>query len=118
MHYAGRLHLIAGERDLEVRDSLAAEEYLRIRKLIAAYYSVALMDCGTGVTHNAMSGISGYYLAGTPTAAGTFQAVVPERFLDTRIRSLPGRTALCSSRWAGGTVFRRMRQRWCSICRW
>lgn len=28
--------------------------------------------------------ISGYYLAGTSKAAGTFQAVVPARFLDTR----------------------------------
>ena len=57
MHHAGRLHLIAGEQDPEVSDSLTAEEYLRIRKLISAYYSVALIDCGTGVTHNAMSGI-------------------------------------------------------------
>lgn len=30
---------------------------LRIRKLISSCYSVALTDCGTGVTHNAMSGI-------------------------------------------------------------
>ncbi len=57
MHHAGRLHLIAGEQDPEVSDSLTAEEYLRIRKLISGYYSVALIDCGTGVTHNAMSGI-------------------------------------------------------------
>ena len=51
MHHAGRLHLIAGEQDPEVSDSLTAEEYLRIRKLISGYYSVALTDCGTGVTN-------------------------------------------------------------------
>lgn len=48
MHHAGRLHLIAGEQDPEVSDSVTAEEYLRIGKLIAAYYSVVLTDCGTG----------------------------------------------------------------------
>jgi MinD-like ATPase involved in chromosome partitioning or flagellar assembly len=81
MHHAGRLHLIAGEQDPEVSDSLTAEEYLRIRKLIAAYYSVALTDCGTGVTHNAMSGIlqsadnlviaAGYAVSGAKRARST-----------------------------------------------
>ncbi|MET4134166.1 MinD/ParA family protein [Pseudarthrobacter sp. PvP090] len=81
MHHAGRLHLIAGEQDPEVSDSLTAEEYLRIRKLIAGYYSVALTDCGTGVTHNAMSGIlqsadnliiaAGYAVSGAKRARST-----------------------------------------------
>ncbi|GAB5077183.1 hypothetical protein ARTHROSP310_03250 [Arthrobacter sp. AD-310] len=81
MHHAGRLHLIAGEQDPEVSDSLTAEEYLRIRKLIGAYYSVALTDCGTGVTHNAMSGIlqsadnlviaAGYAVSGAKRARST-----------------------------------------------
>ena len=81
MHHAGRLHLIAGEQDPEVSDSLTAEEYLRIRKLISSYYSVALTDCGTGVTHNAMSGIlqsadnliiaSGYAVSGAKRARST-----------------------------------------------
>lgn len=81
MRHAGRLHLIAGEQDPEVSDSLTAEEYLRIRKLIAAYYSVALTDCGTGVTHNAMSGIlqsadnlviaAGYAVSGAKRARST-----------------------------------------------
>ena len=83
MHHAGRLHLIAGEQDPEVSDSLTAEEYLRIRKLISGYYSVALTDCGTGVTHNAMSGIlqsadnliiaSGYAVSGAKRARSTLQ---------------------------------------------
>ncbi len=83
MHHAGRLHLIAGEQDPEVSDSLTAEEYLRIRKLVAGYYSVALTDCGTGVTHNAMSGIlqsadnliiaAGYAVSGAKRARSTLQ---------------------------------------------
>ncbi|MFJ6159174.1 MinD/ParA family protein [Pseudarthrobacter sp. NPDC092184] len=83
LHHAGRLHLIAGEQDPEVSDSLTAEEYLRIRKLISAYYSVALTDCGTGVTHNAMSGIlqsadnlviaAGYAVSGAKRARSTLQ---------------------------------------------
>lgn len=83
MHHAGRLHLIAGEQDPEVSDSLTAEEYLRIRKLISSYYSVALTDCGTGVTHNAMSGIlqsadnlviaAGYAVSGAKRARSTLQ---------------------------------------------
>ncbi|MEC5179288.1 MinD/ParA family ATP-binding protein [Arthrobacter sp. CG_A4] len=81
MHHAGRLHLIAGEQDPEVSDSLTAEEYLRIRELISGYYSVALTDCGTGVTHNAMSGIlqsadnliiaAGYAVSGAKRARST-----------------------------------------------
>ena len=81
MHHAGRLHLIAGEQDPEVSDSLTAEEYLRIRQLISGYYSVALTDCGTGVTHNAMSGIlqsadnliiaAGYAVSGAKRARST-----------------------------------------------
>lgn len=83
MHHAGRLHLIAGEQDPEVSDSLTAEEYLKIRQLIAGYYSVALTDCGTGVTHNAMSGIlqsannliiaAGYAVSGAKRARSTLQ---------------------------------------------
>lgn len=81
MHHAGRLHLIAGEQDPEVSDSLTAAEYLRIHKLISSYYSVALTDCGTGVTHNAMSGIlqsadsiviaAGYAVSGAKRARST-----------------------------------------------
>jgi len=83
MHHAGRLHLIAGEQDPEVSDSLTAAEYLRIRRLISSYYSVALTDCGTGVTHNAMSGIlqsadnlviaAGYAVSGAKRARSTLQ---------------------------------------------
>ncbi|WP_436054829.1 MinD/ParA family ATP-binding protein [Pseudarthrobacter oxydans] len=92
MHHAGRLHLIAGEQDPEVSDSLTAEEYLRIRKLISAYYSVALTDCGTGVTHNAMRGIlqsadnlviaAGYAVSGAKRARSTLQWLASHGYED------------------------------------
>ena len=92
MHHAGRLHLIAGEQDPEVSDSLTAEEYLRIRKLISAYYSVALIDCGTGVTHNAMSGIlqsadnliiaAGYAVSGAKRARSTLHWLASHGYED------------------------------------
>lgn len=81
MQHAGRFHVLAGEQDPEVSDSLTAEEYLKIRTLIGKYYSVLLTDCGTGVTHNAMSGIlqsadnlviaAGYAVSGAKRARST-----------------------------------------------
>ena len=92
MHHAGRLHLIAGEQDPEVSDSLTAAEYLRIRRLISNYYSVALTDCGTGVTHNAMSGIlqsadnlviaSGYAVSGAKRARSTLHWLASHGYED------------------------------------
>ncbi|MEV7635468.1 MinD/ParA family protein [Pseudarthrobacter enclensis] len=92
MHHAGRLHLIAGEQDPEVSDSLTAEEYLRIRKLISGYYAVALTDCGTGVTHNAMSGIlqsadnlviaAGYAVSGAKRARSTLHWLASHGYED------------------------------------
>lgn len=81
MQHAGRFHVLAGEQDPEVSDSLTAEEYLKIRALIGKYYSVLLTDCGTGVTHNAMKGIlqtadnlviaAGYAVSGAKRARST-----------------------------------------------
>ncbi|WP_457973930.1 MinD/ParA family protein [Arthrobacter sp. D1-17] len=92
MHHSGRLHLVAGEQDPEVSDSLTAEEYLRIRKLIGSYYSVALTDCGTGVTHNAMKGIlqsadnliiaAGYAVSGAKRARNTLQWLASHGYED------------------------------------
>jgi MinD-like ATPase involved in chromosome partitioning or flagellar assembly len=92
MHHAGRLHLIAGEQDPEVSDSLTAEEYLRIRKLISSYYSVVMTDCGTGVTHNAMSGIlqsadnlviaAGYAVSGAKRARSTLHWLASHGYED------------------------------------
>lgn len=92
MHHAGRLHLIAGEQDPELSDSLTAAEYLQIRKLISNYYSVALTDCGTGVTHKAMSGIlqsadnlviaAGYAVSGAKRARSTLSWLASHGYED------------------------------------
>ncbi|WP_245580094.1 MinD/ParA family protein [Arthrobacter castelli] len=81
MQHAGRFHVLAGEQDPEVSDSLTADEYLKIRTLIGKYYSVLMTDCGTGVTHNAMKGIlqtadnlviaAGYAVSGAKRARST-----------------------------------------------
>lgn len=57
MQQAGRLHVLAGEQDPALSDSLTAEEWRRIHAEFAKYYPVIVTDCGTGVTHNAMKGI-------------------------------------------------------------
>lgn len=57
LHQAERLHVLAGEQDPALSDSLTAEEWERIHTEFAKYYPVILTDCGTGVSHNAMKGI-------------------------------------------------------------
>lgn len=57
MHHAGRLHMIEGEQDPDVSDSLSEEEYLMVQSLVSTYYCVTLTDCGTGISHPAMAGI-------------------------------------------------------------
>lgn len=44
---------------------------------------VSLYNRSSGAT-DLLADISGYYVAGTPTAAGAFQPIAPKRFLDTR----------------------------------
>jgi serine protease len=50
---------------------------------VGADGKVTLFNRSSGPTH-LLADVSGYYLPGTPTAAGTFKAVTPTRFLDTR----------------------------------
>mgnify|MGYP000852201732 FL=1 len=76
-----RLHVVAGEQDPAVSDSLTAEGYKRVHDLVQNFFSVILTDCGTGVTHNAMSGIlskadsvviaTGYAFSGVKRAVST-----------------------------------------------
>ena len=40
--------------------------------------------------------VAGYYLAGTPTEAGTFVSVAPSRVLDTRVGNGAPQTAVAS----------------------
>ncbi|WP_458781270.1 hypothetical protein [Arthrobacter sp. D3-16] len=55
---------------------------------VGADGTVTLFNRSSGNTHLVVD-VSGYYLPGTPTAAGTFQAVTPKRFLDTRDTASP-----------------------------
>ena len=81
LHQAGGLHLLAGEQDPELSDSLTADEYRRVHRLVSRYFGVTLTDCGTGVTHPAMQGIlqdadsivvvAGYAVSGAKRARDT-----------------------------------------------
>lgn len=81
MHHANRLHVIAGEQDPALSDALNADDYFKVQRLVAQYYKIMLTDCGTGVSHPAMSGIlltadnlviaSGYAVSGAKRAKST-----------------------------------------------
>ena len=76
-----RLHVVAGEQDPKVSDSLTAEGYTRAHELVRHFFSVILTDCGTGVTQKAMRGIlsradsvvisAGYAVSGAKRAVST-----------------------------------------------
>lgn len=78
LHIAGRLHVVAGEQDPALSDALTAEDFLKVHDLLAKYYRIGLVDCGTGVSHPAMAGIlstvknvvicSGYAVSGARRA--------------------------------------------------
>ncbi|GAB2568977.1 hypothetical protein [Kribbella endophytica] len=50
---------------------------------VGANGKIALANNSTGTAH-LTADVAGYYLAGTPTAAGTFASLAPSRVLDTR----------------------------------
>ena len=91
-HRAGRLHLVAGEQDPGLSDSLTATEYGDVHNLISQYYSVTLTDCGTGVSHPAMAGVlqrasnvvvaSGYAVSGAKRARNTLQWLADHGYED------------------------------------
>ncbi len=76
-----RLHVVAGEQEPAVSDSLTAEGYAKVHSLLRNFFSIILTDCGTGVTHNAMKGIldrsdsvviaAGYAVSGAKRAVST-----------------------------------------------
>jgi MinD-like ATPase involved in chromosome partitioning or flagellar assembly len=83
LHQAGSLHLLAGEQDPELSDSLTAEDYRRVHALVARHFGVTLTDCGTGVSRPAMRGIlqeadnivvvAGYAVSGAKRARDTLR---------------------------------------------
>jgi hypothetical protein len=62
---------------------------------VGADGKVTFFNRSSGATHLVVD-VSGYYLPGTPTAAGTFQALTPKRFLDTRDAVAAGRDSVVS----------------------
>ncbi|WP_236557554.1 hypothetical protein [Arthrobacter sp. 9AX] len=62
---------------------------------VGADGTVTLFNRSSGNTHLVVD-VSGYYLPGTPTAAGTFQAVTPKRFLNTRDTTAAGKDSTVS----------------------
>ncbi|WP_426978402.1 discoidin domain-containing protein [Pseudarthrobacter sp. O4] len=56
---------------------------------VGADGKVTLFNRSSGTTHF-IADVSGYYIAGTPTAAGAFKATAPFRALDTRSRTAVG----------------------------
>ena len=61
---------------------------------------VVLFNRSSGATQ-LLADVSGYYLAGTPSAAGAFQAYAPSRFLDTRATAAVGADSAVSFQVAG-----------------
>lgn len=59
---------------------------------VGADGKVTLYNRSSGTAH-LFADVSGYYLDGTPTAAGAFRPIAPKRFLDTRSSSAVGRDA-------------------------
>jgi hypothetical protein len=59
---------------------------------------------GSGGTVNLVADIAGYYLGGTPVDAGTFNAVAPQRLLDTRSSGAVAPNATVSLPVAGGST--------------
>jgi alpha-tubulin suppressor-like RCC1 family protein len=66
---------------------------------VGQYGRVNLYNGSTG-TVQLIADVSGYYLAGTPIASGTFQPLPPSRVLDTRTGTGAPKAAVA----AGGTV--------------
>ncbi|WP_369045209.1 MinD/ParA family protein [Sinomonas sp. P10A9] len=83
LHHAGSLHLLAGEQDPELSDSLTPEDYRRVHALVKRHFTVTLTDCGTGVSRPAMRGIledadnivvvAGYAVSGAKRARDTLR---------------------------------------------
>ncbi|MET3176378.1 UNVERIFIED_ORG: subtilisin family serine protease [Arthrobacter sp. UYCu721] len=67
---------------------------------VGADGKITLFNRSSALTH-LLADVSGYYLAGTAAAPGTFQAVAPSRFLDTRNSASVGADSSVSFQVAG-----------------
>ncbi|MEV0252235.1 AAA family ATPase [Nocardia sp. NPDC050712] len=52
-----RLEVLASERDPAASEQFTEHEYRAVARILQRYYNIILTDCGTGLTHSAMSGV-------------------------------------------------------------
>ncbi|WP_226913273.1 MinD/ParA family ATP-binding protein [Gephyromycinifex aptenodytis] len=53
----GRLTVLPGEPNPILGDSISADDFERVMRVVQQYYSFVQVDCGTGVTHPLMEGV-------------------------------------------------------------
>nr|WP_083877381.1 MinD/ParA family protein [Gordonia rhizosphera] len=54
---ASRLEVLASERDPATAETFADQDYRNVMRILQRYYNIILTDCGTGLSHSAMSGV-------------------------------------------------------------
>jgi MinD-like ATPase involved in chromosome partitioning or flagellar assembly len=52
-----RLEVLASDRDPAVSVAFCEEDYYDAARVLEHYYSISLIDCGTGLLHSAMAGV-------------------------------------------------------------
>ena len=52
-----RLEVLASDRDPTVSVAFCEEDYYDAARVLEHYYSISLIDCGTGLLHSAMAGV-------------------------------------------------------------
>ena len=54
---ASRLEILASERDPAASEAFSEADYRAVHDILDRYYNIILTDCGTGLTHSAMTGV-------------------------------------------------------------
>lgn len=54
---ASRLEILGSERDPAVSEAFSETDYRAVHTILDRFYDVILTDCGTGLTHSAMTGV-------------------------------------------------------------
>ena len=54
---ASRLEVLASERDPAAAETFDADEYRAVMNVLQRFYNIIITDCGTGLSHSAMTGV-------------------------------------------------------------
>ena len=54
---ASRLEVLASERDPAAAETFDADEYGAVMDVLQRFYNIIITDCGTGLSHSAMTGV-------------------------------------------------------------